>query len=121
MDLFGAVESLPLFDLILSNPPYVSDLEFLDLSPEIANYEPRSALRGGGEGGLAVIRKILEGFRAHLKPDGSLLVEIGRGQAEMLEQGFLVDWAGRFEFIEDYSGIKRVLHVSGTGGDLIHG
>jgi methylase of polypeptide subunit release factors len=56
-----------------------------------------------------------------LKPDGSLLVEIGRGQAEILEQEILADLAEGFEFIEDYSGIKRVLHVSGVSGDLIHG
>jgi len=120
-DLFNAFESRPLFDLIVSNPPYVSDAELLDLAPEIANYEPRSALRGGGRSGLAVIQKILEGFHAHLKPNGSLLVEIGRGQAEILEQGILADWTGRFEFIEDYSGIRRVLHISGIGGDLTHG
>ena len=72
-DLFGAIASRPLFDLIVSNPPYVSDAEFLDLAPEIANYEPRSALRGGGKRGLALIRKILEQFHVHLKPRGSLL------------------------------------------------
>jgi release factor glutamine methyltransferase len=89
-DLFGALASRPLFDLIVSNPPYVSDAEFLDLAPEIANYEPRSALRGGGKRGLALIRKIVE--------------------AE-----FSQDLAARFQFIEDYSGIKRVLHVRGKG------
>jgi hypothetical protein len=37
------------------------------------------------------------------------------GQAEILEAGFPSDLAGRFEFIEDYSGVKRVLHVRGKG------
>ncbi len=115
MDLFEAIASRPLFDLIVSNPPYVSDAELLDLAPEIANYEPRSALRGGGKQGLALIRKILERFHAHLKPEGSLLMEIGLGQAEILEAEISADLAGRFEFIEDYSGIKRVLHVRGKG------
>ncbi len=104
-----------LFDLIVSNPPYVSDAELLDLAPEIANYEPRSALRGGGKRGLALIRKILQGFDAHLKPGGTLLIEIGLGQAEILEEGISPDLAGRFEFIRDYSGVKRVLHVRGKG------
>ncbi len=115
MDLFEAFGSRPLFDLIVSNPPYVSDEEFLDLAPEIANYEPRCALRGGGKQGLALIRKILEGFHSNLKPEGSFLMEIGLGQAEILEAGLPSDLAGRFEFIEDYSGIKRVLHVRGKG------
>ncbi len=114
-DLFGAVAPLPLFDLIVSNPPYVSDAELLDLSAEIANYEPRSALRGGGKRGLALIRKILEGFHARLKPNGSLLMEIGLGQAEILEAEFSERLAGRFQFFEDYSGVKRVLHVRGKG------
>jgi len=113
MDLFEAFGSRPLFDLIVSNPPYVSDAELLDLAPEIANYEPRSALRGGGKQGLALIRKILEKFHSHLKPEGSFLMEIGLGQAEILEAGLPSYLAGRFEFIEDYSGIKRVLHVRG--------
>ena len=113
MDLFEAFGSRPLFDLIVSNPPYVSDEELLDLAPEIANYEPRCALRGGGKQGLALIRKILEKFHSHLKPEGSFLMEIGLGQAEILEAGLPSYLAGRFEFIEDYSGIKRVLHVRG--------
>lgn len=114
-DLFGAIAPLPLFDLIVSNPPYVSDAEILDLSAEIANYEPRCALRGGGKRGLALIRNILEEFQSRLKPKGSLLMEIGLGQAEILEAEFSESPAGRFRFLEDYSGIKRVLHVSGKG------
>ena len=115
MDLFEGLEARPLFDVIVSNPPYVSDAEFLDLAPEIANYEPPAALRGGGNRGLSVIRRILEGFEAHLKPRGSLLVEIGLGQAEILEKDLPAHWAGRVEFINDYSGVKRVLHVRGEG------
>lgn len=115
MDLFEAMEGRQSFDLIVSNPPYVSDAEILDLAPEIANYEPRSALRGGGKRGLALIRKILQEFGAHLKPGGSLLIEIGLGQAEILEEGISRDLAGSFEFIRDYSGVKRVLHVFGKG------
>jgi release factor glutamine methyltransferase len=116
MDLFGALEARCSFDLIVSNPPYISDEEFLDLAPEIANYEPHSALRGGGESGLGLIRKILEQFRAFLKPNGSLLVEIGLGQAQILEKDFPAPGVEKFEFIEDYSGIKRVLHVLKAGG-----
>jgi release factor glutamine methyltransferase len=116
MDLFEAFDEMPLFDLIVSNPPYVSDAELLDLAPEIANYEPHCALRGGGKRGLALIRKILEECHAHMKPGGSLLVEIGMGQAEIIESEISEILVGRFEFIEDYSGIRRVLHLRGSGG-----
>jgi release factor glutamine methyltransferase len=113
LDLFEPLEARPLFDIIVSNPPYISDAEFLDLAPEIANYEPSLALRGGGERGLAVIKRILEQFGSRLKPQGSLLMEIGLGQAEILETTVLVPRAGRYAFLEDYSGIRRVLHVWG--------
>jgi release factor glutamine methyltransferase len=113
MDLFEAMAARPVFDIIVSNPPYVSDTEILDLAPEIANYEPGSALRGGGKQGLALIRKILDRFRDYLKPEGALLMEIGQGQAEILEEELAADLTVRFEFTEDYSGIKRVLQVRG--------
>jgi len=115
MDLFDATRPRPLFDIIVSNPPYVSDAEILDLAREIANYEPRSALRGGGRHGLAMVRRILERFEAFLKPEGSLLMEIGQGQAEILQKELSADLISRLKFIEDYSGIKRVLHVRGKG------
>lgn len=114
-DLFEAFAAGPLFDIIVSNPPYVSDAEFLDLAPEIANYEPEVALRGGGDRGLAVIEKILEQFEGYLKPKGSLLMEIGLGQAEILETSGPGNRVGRLEFIRDYSGVRRVLHVRGEG------
>jgi release factor glutamine methyltransferase len=116
MDLFSALPPQRLFDLIVSNPPYVSDAEFLDLAPEIANYEPHSALRGGGSRGLGLIRTILEQFHTYLKPNGSLLVEIGQGQAEILERDFQAAYAAKFDFLEDYSGIRRVLHVRPAEG-----
>jgi release factor glutamine methyltransferase len=119
-DLFEAIAPLPLFDVIVSNPPYVSDTEILDLAPEIANYEPRFALRGGGRQGLAIILKILERFRACLKPQGSFLMEIGQGQAEILEKECSAVLTSGYEFIEDYSGIKRVLHIRNTR-EAVHG
>ncbi|MHC1729473.1 MAG: peptide chain release factor N(5)-glutamine methyltransferase [Syntrophobacteraceae bacterium] len=112
-DLFEAFALRPAFDLIVSNPPYISDAEFLDLAPEIANYEPESALRGGGTRGLAVIRKILQQFPDFSASDGSILVEIGLGQAEILDKE-LSAGSREFDFITDYSGIKRVLHVRST-------
>lgn len=107
MDLMEALLPKRQFDFIVSNPPYVSEAEFLDLAPEIANYEPHSALRGGGSHGLDLVHGILRKFRDYLKPDGSLLTEIGQGQAEILERELTL----KHEFIKDYAGIKRVLHA----------
>jgi release factor glutamine methyltransferase len=67
------------FDLIVSNPPYVSHSELSATSPEVSQYEPRLALTGGQDG-LEIIRQLLPQAKEKLKPGGSLLVEIGATQ-----------------------------------------
>ncbi|MCK4764325.1 MAG: peptide chain release factor N(5)-glutamine methyltransferase [Candidatus Aminicenantes bacterium] len=97
-----------LFDVIVSNPPYVSPQEWENLPPGVKDYEPRQALIAG-EGGTAVIERIAAGARDYLKPGGSLLLEIGCGQAvrveEILRRAGFVD----IEFIKDYSNILRIV------------
>ncbi|MBP7051901.1 MAG: peptide chain release factor N(5)-glutamine methyltransferase [Phycisphaerae bacterium] len=77
------------FDLIASNPPYVSAVEYETLDKNVKDYEPRIALYAG-EGGLDVYRRIAEKVAQFLKPDGILLLEIGYMQGpavrELLEQ-----------------------------------
>jgi release factor glutamine methyltransferase len=68
------------FDLVVSNPPYVSEAEYAALAPEITEWEPRAALTPGGDG-LGAYRRILAGLGAHLAPGGRVLVEIGASQA----------------------------------------
>ena len=109
--LGGFASSAAPFDIIVSNPPYIGENELPSLAPEIIQYEPNPALLGGPEG-LAVIRRIIAEAPAYLKSDGTLLLEIGAGQAELLQEelpkahGF-----AHFEFLRDYSGILRVLHL----------
>jgi release factor glutamine methyltransferase len=67
------------FDLIVSNPPYVSHSELSATSPEVRRYEPKLAL-AGGQDGLEIIRQLLPQAKEKLKPGGSLLVEIGATQ-----------------------------------------
>lgn len=112
MDLLGGLSPrlLP-FDVIVANPPYIGEIEFPRLAPEVGRYEPELALRGGGREGLEVIYRILAEFTDYLKPGGSLFMEIGMGQADILR-----DELDRFpaiesyRFIRDYAGILRVLH-----------
>lgn len=68
------------FDLIVSNPPYVRELDRPSLAPEVRDHEPREALFGG-EDGLRDIRAIAQAATTALKPGGVLVMEIGMGQA----------------------------------------
>jgi|WetSurMetagenome_2_1015567.scaffolds.fasta_scaffold40268_2 release factor glutamine methyltransferase len=114
-DLFdGFSSSGPLFDVIISNPPYIGEEEYRHLAPEINCYEPRTALLAGPLG-LAFIRRIIGEAPAYLKRGGSLLVEIGAGQAEILYPELSEEPLGdHFEFFPDYSGIQRILHLRRT-------
>jgi len=68
------------FDLIVSNPPYVTQPVYATLAPEITQWEPRAALTPGGDG-LDAYRAICAGAFGHLRPGGRLLVEIGFDQS----------------------------------------
>jgi release factor glutamine methyltransferase len=67
------------YDLIVSNPPYVTEADYDRLAPEITRWEPRTALTPGGDG-LSAYRIIAGGLAAHLVPGGRCLVEIGADQ-----------------------------------------
>ncbi|MEO0912250.1 MAG: HemK family protein methyltransferase, partial [Pseudomonadota bacterium] len=77
-DWFAAVEGA--FDLILSNPPYISASEMAELSPDVRDWEPHLALTPGGDG-LSAYRRIAEGLRGHIASNGRALLEIGANQA----------------------------------------
>jgi len=72
------------YDLIISNPPYVTDAAMAAFPPEHAS-EPRLA-HAGGPDGLAIVRRILAGAGAHLEPDGELVMEVGSGQAALVAE-----------------------------------
>jgi len=94
------------FDLILSNPPYIREAEMAMLPPEVQR-EPEIALNGGADG-LSVIRRIIEGLPNHLKPGGSLTLEVGDGQAaqvaELIKKHFEQVLIQR-----DYNQLERVV------------
>lgn len=68
------------FDLIVSNPPYVTDAEYAALAPEVRDFEPPSALSSGRDG-LDDIAGVLQAALSHLAPGGRLLLEMGHQQA----------------------------------------
>ena len=76
-DLFGGVER-EVYDLIVSNPPYVTEQEFAALPPEYS-HEPSLALRAGDDG-LDFALRILDEAPQHLSKDGWLIVEVGESE-----------------------------------------
>lgn len=67
------------FDLVVSNPPYISSADIAGLAPEVARHEPRAALDGGPDG-LAAYRRIAADLARVLASGGAVLLEIGAGQ-----------------------------------------
>ena len=70
------------YDLILANPPYVDDQTLADFPPEYAA-EPRIAHAGGADG-LDIVRRILSGAADHLRAEGALVCEVGRGRERLI-------------------------------------
>lgn len=79
-DLFKAVGDAR-YDLIITNPPYVDAQGMAGLPPE-CEYEPKMAFDGGADG-LDLVRRILDEAKRHLRSDGGLLCEIGRGRENL--------------------------------------
>jgi release factor glutamine methyltransferase len=108
-DLFPPCELQPAsYDLIISNPPYIKSDVIATLQAEV-RHEPRIALDGGASG-LEIYRRILRLSPDHLKPQGSLILEIGFDQKEDLVN--IIDSLQIFEVkevIKDYNNINRVL------------
>ncbi len=73
------------FDLIISNPPYISTHQIKNLSEDIKRYEPRIALNGGNDG-LDVVRKVIYKSNSILRKNGFLALEIGFGQYNKVSQ-----------------------------------
>ena len=97
------------WDLIVSNPPYIARGDRDSLPPDVRDFEPELALYGG-EDGLAVIRAIVQAARGALTPTGTLLLEIGAGQAEAVDRCFAETQAfGPRRRLPDLQGIARVI------------
>ncbi len=101
-DLFESVEGT--FDLIVSNPPYLSQAEMETMDAGLS-FEPALALYGG-EDGLDFYRRIASDYKRYLRSGGALLLEIGYTQREAVEALF-----DNSACIEDYGGRPRVIVV----------
>jgi len=97
-----------IFDMIVSNPPYITTDDFESLPGEVRDFEPSTALFGGSDG-LSFHRELIRAAESRLKSGGWLLMEIGAGQVRPVEQ--ILRNACLFDIIRfraDYAGIDRV-------------
>ncbi len=100
-DLFKVVRKDDLFDMIISNPPYIRTEEINGLQPEVRDWEPVKALDGGTDG-LDYYRLIIPESVQYLKNNGIVIFEHGDGQSEHI--AVILDEAGfrSSEMINDY-------------------
>jgi release factor glutamine methyltransferase len=96
------------FDLVVCNPPYVSEPEFEMLAKNVRDFEPRVALAAGHDG-LDIIKKIIAAAPAFLKPAAALMLEIGNDQGPAVRK--LLDDTGLFDAItieKDHQKLDRL-------------
>lgn len=93
---------------LVSNPPYISDEEWEAVAPNVKDYEPQAALRGGVDG-LKFIRPLIAGAHEWLERPGQLVIEIGAAQKDAVLQ--LAAEAGftNVRVLADHEGLPRVL------------
>jgi release factor glutamine methyltransferase len=111
MDLLEAVRGQ--FDIIVSNPPYVSREETSRLQIEVREHEPHVALFGE-ENGIAVYRKLIPSAERALKPGGYLIMEIGAGLEQRVLELFGSEWM-LLPTRKDLQGIPRTISARKLG------
>lgn len=113
-DWTSALSSHPVFDLAMSNPPYIPVTERAHLSVTVRDHDPASALFAG-EDGLEAIRQLLEELPPRLARGAAFLFEIGAGQSLDVEELVAARTAWRLDrIVSDLAGIPRVAVVRRT-------
>ena len=110
-DWFDRVDPSERFDLIVSNPPYLSEREWSEAPPEVREYEPRSALVADDDG-YAALEVILGAARDRIDPGGRLFLETGMDQHARLVTRALALGYEEIESLQDWSGRDRFLVAS---------
>ncbi|HET7294055.1 MAG TPA: peptide chain release factor N(5)-glutamine methyltransferase [Vicinamibacteria bacterium] len=112
-DLLAPVAEPPeRFDLVACNPPYVDPADAL--APEVRDHEPKVALFPPGEP-LSVYRRLAPQAHRSLKRGGWLIVEVGQGQADAVEEVLRRDGFGVESVVTDLQGIPRMITARSSG------
>ncbi|TFF65086.1 peptide chain release factor N(5)-glutamine methyltransferase [Helcococcus ovis] len=104
-DLFQNIDGK--FDIIVSNPPYLSEEEY-DKVDEIIYYEPKNAFVGG-EKGFEIYEKIIKDASKYLNENGKIFFEIGYMQAEIVRDLLLNHGYNNIKIKKDYGNLDRIV------------
>ena len=108
-DMFEKLDGR-MFDVILSNPPYVTESEYETLMPEVKDNEPKLALTAGADG-LDFYKIIANEAPMHLKRNGKLILEIGCEQAQAVKNLLEENRFSNIQIIKDLPGLDRVVYA----------
>ena len=103
------LKKYPMFDIIVSNPPYVSKESYPSLQKEIIDYEPQIAVTDESDG-YTFFKMIANKASAHLNANGKLFFEIGQGQSEKVKQIMEQCRFSNINVIKDYQNIDRIVY-----------
>jgi len=107
-DIFDNV--LCKYDLIISNPPYISLTDYEELPVEIKDFEPRSALQAD-DNGLFFYNKILQKAKDHLTESGKIYFEIGYDQAKKITEIAKENGFSNIKVFKDLNGFDRIVRI----------
>lgn len=96
------------FDLVVSNPPYISVSDFENLEPELKVHEPKIALTDNSDG-VSFYKRIIEISEQILNEHGKLYFELGMGQSIQVKKYFEDRNFKNIRVTKDYSGIERII------------
>ncbi|MDA3812731.1 MAG: peptide chain release factor N(5)-glutamine methyltransferase, partial [Candidatus Cloacimonetes bacterium] len=99
------------FDIIISNPPYISLDEYEQLPNEIKDHEPKSALQAENNG-LYFYEKILQKAKEHLTKSGMIYFEIGYEQAEKIAEIAKENGFSNVHVFKDLNGFDRIVRIT---------
>ena len=101
-------DNLGIFDIIISNPPYIPVKDISALAPDVRLFDPITAL-DGGQDGLDAYRALAKSLGQLLNKNGTVFLEIGQGQEKDVGDIFLASGFTLSHAVQDFGGITRVL------------
>ena len=106
----GASQALPSFNIIISNPPYISEQEKSTIDKHVVEYEPHTALFVPDNNSLIFYEHLAQFGHAHLQPNGFMMMEIHYAKAEAVQQLFQSE-GYKTELKKDMQGNDRMIKV----------